>query len=800
MHSLWQDLSYGWRGIRSNPSFSALAVLTLALGIGAAATIFSVIHGVLLDPFPYTDASRVVTLQIRDLDSARPGGRSHFFTPEFLDYQEQSPVWEEVIAGANEDILYSAGEGTEQFPGARVSANTFRFLGVPPLLGRGLTAEDAAPSAPPVFVMAYKMWARQFGLDPSVLGRTYVLNGTPTTLVGIMPPRFTKMNADLWRPMNLSRADPEMARRMLMFQARLKRGVTMAQAETDVNAAAHRIAAVYPRQYPQRFKAELVPWIDSLVGQFRSTLYTMAAAVGLLLLIACGNVANMLLARAAAREKEMAVRISMGAGRWRIVRQLLIESLMLAAGGGALGCLLAYAGIQGLVTLLPEGMIPREAVIRINVPVLLFSLAVSMLTAILFGLAPALQLARPDVVAALKDSGKGVSGSFRRGVLRNALVVGEVALSLVLLTGAGLFLRSFAALQSVDLGLNPENVFVARVPLPRQQYGTPESRLRFFQTVIPRVQALPGVTQAAVVSSLPPFGALSSPVEIPGQPVPDHSETLFQLVSDGYPRTLGIKLTGGRFFTEAEVAGARKLAVVNQTFAAKHFGRENPVGRQVRIGALQSVFEVTGVIADAKNRGIQETPLPEVLLPYTVTGAYQRGLMARTTGDPAALANTIRREVWSVDRGVALTLAGPLTGYLKLFSYSEPRFSMLVMGLFACVGLVLVAIGVYSTVSQTVSRQTHEIGIRMALGAERGDVLGLVLKMGMQLIAGGALVGLAAALALGRLASTQFWGISPHDPLTLAAVIGVVVFAGAAACYWPARRASGVDPIKALRT
>ncbi len=808
MHSIWQDFAYGFRGLRKQPGFAALAVLTLALGIGAATTIFSVIQNVLLDPFPYTDAERVVAVQIRDANSIRQGGRTYYQLPEFLDLQQQSHVFEEVIGGTTEDVLLTTGEGTEQFVGGLVTSNMFHFLGVPAQLGRTLGPDDARPGAPPVFLMSYKMWVKQHSLDPTILGRTYVLNGIPTTLVGIMPRRFTKQGADLWRPVTLNRGDAELSRRYFNFQARLKPGVTTQQAESDATMIAKRLAQLYPDNYPKKFTVHLVKWVDSLVGQFRKTLYTLAAAVCLLLLIACGNVANMLLARATAREKEMAIRASLGASRFRLIRQLLIESLLLAVGGAAVGCLFSYAGIKAIVTLIPDGMIPREAEILLNVPALLFSLGAAVCTAMLFGLAPALQAVKRDVVQPLKDAGKGVSGGFRRGKLRNALVIVEVALSLVLLAGAGLLMRSFVGLQGVDLGLNPENVLVARLPLPKGQYKTPEAKKQFFRSVLQRVQTLPGVLAVTETSTLPPYGGIRSDIEIQGKTHSERWESIFQLCSEGYFPTLKYRFLRGRPLTETEVNDGRKVAVVNQTLVNRFFGNENPIGARIKFNMLEKmpespvanpVFEIVGVIADGKNQGIQEPPMPEAFIPYTVTGAFERGIMARTSGDPLAMLNAVRREIWAVDRGVALTLTGSLENYLKEFSYAEPRFSLMLLGVFAAVGLVLVAVGVYSVIAYTVSRQTHEIGIRMALGAGGADVLRMVIKMGLRLVVLGSAAGLAASFAATRVLSSQLFGISPHDPATLAAVVAVVAAAGFCACYFPARRATRVDPMIALR-
>jgi putative ABC transport system permease protein len=808
MQTIWQDVRYGLRGFARQPAFAALAVLTLALGIGAATTIFSVIHNVLLDPFPYLDADRVVALQIRDTTNSRRGGRNGFQLPEFLDFQEQSHVFEDVIGGTNEDILLTTAEGTEQFTGGATTPNTFQFLGVPALLGRGITPDDAKPGAPPVFVMSYKMWVAHYNSDPGVLGRSFVLNGVPTTVVGIMPQRFTKLGSDLWRAITLDRSNPEVNRRYFMFQARLKPGVTIEQAAADLDVIAHRLAKDRPDDYPKQFKAVLVSWVDNVVGQFRTTLYVLAGAVGLLLFIACSNVANMLLARAAGREREMAIRTSLGASRFRLVRQLLIESLLLAAGGVIFGCLFAHFGMKALVLLIPEGLIPRESVISLNVPVLIFSLAVAVVTSLVFGLAPALQTAKRDMVEPLKDSGKGVSSGFQRSWLRNSLVVVEVALSLLLLVGAGLLMRTFVALQTVDLGLNPDNILVARLPLPRGQYDTAAAKQRFFRDLLQRLHALPGVVAATETSTLPPYGGIGTDIDVLGKTPTEKWNTIFQLCSEGYFPTLGLRLVRGRTLSETEVNGARRVAVVNQTFVNKYLGTEDPIGQQVRLKLLETlpngkvdnpVFEIIGVVSDAKNRGIQEPPGPEMFIPYTVTGAFERGILVRTRSNPEALLNSVRREIWAVDRGVALTLTGTLKEYLSRFSYAEPRFSLVVLGIFASVGLVLVAIGVYSVISYTVSRQVHEIGIRMALGASRTSVLRMVAGMGLRLIGLGAAAGLLVSYWAVTIINNQLWTVSPHDPVTLVAVVGLMALVGLAACFFPARRATRVDPIVALR-
>jgi predicted permease len=810
LQNVWQDVRYGFRGLVTRPGFTLIAILTLALGIGSAAAIFSVIQNVLLDPAPYADVDRIAYVQIRDASRSQPGGRNAFQVAEFLDYQEQSQVFEEVIGGSFEDALLTTKDGTLQFSAGLVTPNTFRFLGVPPLAGRGIVDSDAAPGAPPVFVMSHKMWVAHYSMDPGVVGRTFVLNGVPTTCVGVMPPRFTKQAADLWKPLTIDRADPAQRSRYVVFQAKLKRGVTFERATAEMDLVARRIAKVYPDNYPPRFTVHVISWVDGLVRQFRTTLYTLFAAVGVLLLIACTNVANMLLARAAAREKEMAIRSSLGAGRWLLVRQLLIESLMLAFAGAALGCLFAYAGIVGVKGLMPQGLFPNEADIRLNIPVLAFSLGVAVFTAVVFGLVPALQTVKKNMADPLKDSGRGIVGGFRRGKLRSALVVSEVALSLVLLAGAGLLIRNFVKLQTVDLGFDPNNILVARLPLPREQYKTAAAKQQFFEALLPRLHALPGVVAATETSTLPPYSGIGTDIDIPGKTHTERWEAIYQLCSDGYFRTLGLKVLRGRTMSAMEVSAARKVAVINQTFANKYFPAENPIGRQIVLKGMQKLgdgdaienptFEVIGVIADAKNRGIIEPPDPEVFIPYTITGAFERGILVRTQGDPEALLSAVRHEIWAIDRGVAITLTGTLTGYLRQFSYSEPRFSLVLLSVFATVGLVLVAVGVYSVIAYTVARQTREIGIRMALGAGRRDVLRMVSVMGLRLIAIGAAIGLFASFGATRLIATQLSGVSPHDPLTLFGVVVLMGLVGIGACYFPAQKASRVDPLVALRT
>jgi putative ABC transport system permease protein len=810
MFSLWQDLHFAARNLKKSPGFAIVAMVTLALGIGASTAIFSVIENVLMEPFPYPDAQHFVSMQIHDTGQNEPGGRGGYSGPEFLDYIAQNHVFDHVIANDQTDVLYTYGEGTERFSGSMVTPGTFEFLGMPALLGRVMQAADYEPGATPVFVLRYKTWVNQFNADPSLVNKQFVLNGTSRTLIGVMPPRFAWGDADVWIPEKPSHADttPTLGfNRYWFLMGHLKPGVSEREAQADLAVIAQHLSTVYPKDYPKHFTVEVQSLTDLVVGRFRTTLFIVLAAVGFLLLIGCGNVANLLLARATTREKEFAIRAALGAGRWRLVRQLLVESMILAMGGAGLGALLSWGGLKSLVALIPQEIIPAEATIRLNGSVLLFTLGVSVATALVFGLVPALQAARRDLNDPLRDSGKGVSGGFRHGRLRDAVVVFEVALSLTLLVGAGLLMRSFVALREVHLGLQPDHVLSARLPLPQDRYKTAEQIAGFFRPLLLRLKAMPGIVEATETSTLPPYGGIPSDIEIPGKTHEEKWTALYQLCSEGYFPVLKLQFLTGRPFTEAEVNGVKKLAVVNQTFAHKYLGAENPIGQRIHLVHLETApdplhdswFEIIGVVADAKNRGLQDPPEPEVWVPYTVTGSFARGILVRTAGEPLAMLNAVRQEIWATDRSVALTLTGTLEGYISQFSYAGPRFGFLLMGIFASIGLILVTIGVYSVLAYTAARRTHEIGIRMALGAESGDVLKLVINMGLRLVILGVAIGLAFSLGVARLIATQLWGVSPYDPPTLIVVPLLLLITGLVACWVPARRAARVDPLVALR-
>ncbi|MGA8598947.1 MAG: ABC transporter permease [Bryobacteraceae bacterium] len=807
MTSVEQDIRYAVRGLRKQPGFIAMAIIALGLGIGSATAIFSVVENVLFEPFPYRQAERIVSVQVHDLQRSEPGGRGAYTTPEFLEIRRQTHTLEETVGINNLDVLYTTREGTERLQGVRVTSNTFDFLGIQPIRGRGLHLDDGKAGAPPVFVMSYKMWSKYCNRDPQVLGKTFLLNNEPRALVGIMPPRFTYFGGDIWYPHNPDLGEPDAARSYYFLQGRPKPGMTMRDVANDFEIVARRLAKTYPDRYPEKFNIHVENLTDMVVGRFRNTLLTLLAAVGLLLFIGCTNVANMLLARATSREKEIAIRSALGASRWRIARQMLVESALLTSGGLLFGCLLAYGGVKALILMIPDDTIPSEAVITLNWRVLLFSLGAAALTTFLAGLIPALHASRKQLAEPLKDSGKGVSGGFRHGGLRKVLVISEIALSLILLAGAGLLMRTMVALQTVDLGLNPDNILVIRLPLPKDRYKTAAQVQHFYEQLLHRVKRVPGVIAATETSTLPPYGGIGSEADVPGKSHAEKWRAIYQLCSEGYFPTVGLKLLRGRVLTEQEVSDHRHVAVVNQTLAKKFFGTDDPLGRQITLKDLGTIpepvkdpsFTVVGVISDAKNQGIQEPVIPEVFIPYTLTGFYERGILVRTAFDPLALQNAIRREIWAVDRGVALTLTGTLKGYLKSFSYSGPEFTLTILSIFATIGLVLVAIGTYSVLAYTVSQQTHEIGIRMALGAAQQNVFVMVLRMGAGLVAIGLAVGVVASLLLNRLIASQLWGVQPHDPLTMFSVILIIAIIGIVACLAPAQRATRVDPVVSLR-
>jgi putative ABC transport system permease protein len=817
-----RDFQYALRSLAKDRRFALIAIFALALGIGATTVMFSVIYNVVFDPFPYRDFQHSVTFEMRDL--ARTGNdavtRYHYTIPEFLAIREQNHVFEDIIGNYQLDVLYSDGGGTRRLRGGYVTTNGFDFLGVPPLLGRTFTTDDTKPGAPFVFVMNYHLWQTQFGGDSKILGTTFFLNGKPRTLVGIMPQRFNGYDASVWLPLNLSPGGdgssfPVKDATVIWALARLKKGVGLQVAAADLDAIMHRMAEANPGElYPQRFTLVTRTLVDFVVGDFRNTLYALLAAVFMLLLISCGNVGNLLLARASAREKEIAVRASLGASRGRLIRQLLVESFVLAAAACVAGCLFAYFGLKGLVHIIPRGPIPEETVIGLNWVVLLFALAIAVLVTLICGLVPALHAVRGNLLPAMAGSGKGSGGSVRHGRLRSGLVIGEVALSIVLLTGAGLMMRSFFTLTHVDLGFDPAHMLYARVvPTVDAMNASGESadivakRTLFFQQVLRRVQVLPGVHTATISLGLPPLGGASSEITVLGKPPSQHWEPMVDLCGEAYFQTLGLRLLRGRLLSEADIDSARHVVVVNQAFARAYFTGENPLGQKVKFNVFDQLpdtprdayFEVIGVITDFKNRGLLEPPLPEVFLPYSITGYGERNILASTAVDPKTLLASVQREIWAVDSNAAVTGSGSIKDLLAEEAYVRPQFGLISIGVFAGIGLALVLIGIFSVMAYTVALQTHEIGVRIALGAQRGNVLTMVLWKGLRLISIGMLIGVLASLGLTRFLASQISGVSASDPFTFFAVVILFLTVGLIASLLPARRAADIDPLAALR-
>jgi putative ABC transport system permease protein len=816
---LWQDLRYALRQFQSNPGFSLVAIITLALGIGASTAIFSVIDNVLLEPFPYKDAGHIIYPRIHGATQGPDEGRQGYSSDEFLEFVRQNRSFESVIGTTDDPVLYKHGAGVEWLYGADMTLGSFEFFGMPALYGRVLQPADYKPGAPPVFVLRYKTWKGRFNGDPKVLDKIFVLNGTARTLVGIMPPRFGWYDADLWIPKTphpgMSTGFAGLPERWFML-GRLKPKVSMAQSSEDLTEIVNRLAKIHPQDYPVQFQVFVAQIGHSVTGHLESTLYTVLVAVGLLLMIGCVNVANLMLARASSREKEFALRAALGARQARLVRLLLVESLVLAMGGAALGVLIAWGGLKLIVVTMPPDSIPAESVIGLNAQVMDFTLVLAVLTPLIFGLAPALQAARRDLNDPLRDMGRGLIGGFRTARMRDAAVVMEVAVSLTLLVGAGLLMHSFLALREVDLGLQADHVFETILLLPPDRYKTAEQMSTFFRPVLAAVKVIPGVMDAAESSSVPPEGGQDSKVEVSGKSPEEQWHAQVQNVSEAYFRVLRIPFERGRSFTEDEINDARKVAVVNRKFVSTYLSGEDPIGRRVKLSGLESVadslrepwFEIVGVVGDVANQGapgygrggLQAPIEPQVWVPYTVTGSGMQVLVARSAQTPMAVMNAVQQAVWATDPGVALVYPDALEHAISQGLYAGPRFALLLMIIFGCVGLILVTVGVYSVLAYTTAQKTREIGIRMALGAERANVLRWVMIGGLRLVLAGVAVGLVVSLLLGRAVEAELWpGVKPYDPVALASTVLLLLATGVLACWIPARRAARVDPMVALR-
>ena len=815
MTGLLQDLRFAIRGLAKDRRFSVLAILALALGIGSATVIFSAIYGVILNTFPFRDADQVTSFGIQDLANPGNSRREGLSLPEFLDYREQTRAFSDISGEyggfGSMPLLYTSNGSTFEFSADYMSANSFAFFGVKPVVGRLATIEDTKPGATPVFMMSYKLWRQQFNGDPKIVGTNFTLSGLSRTLVGIMPPRFRWGWADVWVPFPIDRgqvmSDPDLSKRGVWCVGRLKPGVNLKSAEADLDVVAHRLSKIYPNEYPKQFTVTATRLTDRVVGPFKDLIYPLLGAVVMLLLIASSNVANLLLARATVREREIAIRASIGASRGRLVRQFLVESLVLAAFGCLFGCLFAAVALKAVIPLIPYNVFPQEAVIELNSRVLLFSLAITVLTTFVCGLVPAFRFLRKEVQPQLGSSVKTGSAELHHGKARAVLVIAEVGLSVILLVGAGLMMRTFVALTHVDFGFDPDRLLTARLPLNASSYKNPTQSNEFYQQVLERVGRLPGVNVAAVGLSTPPYAQAGSEITIPGSSHSEKWQSAFDLVSSGYFRTMNLNLLRGRLLTADDVELSHQMIVVNRAFVQKFLSSVDPIGQRVKFNVFNEVpsaphdiyFEVIGIVTDQKNDGLQKPPMPEAFMPYTIVGLRDLALLVGTAVEPNTLLPAIRHELWTLDPNVALTDAGSLRSLLQRDTFANPQFELMTLGTFAAIGVLLVVIGIFSVMAYTVSLRTHEIGVRMALGAQQGDVLGMVLGKGFILILAGIILGVLASFGLTRYLTSQVWGVSVTDPWTYGAIVVGILIVGLASCLAPARRASKVDPLVALR-
>jgi putative ABC transport system permease protein len=838
LETLFLDLRYAIRNLGKDRRFAMVAIFALALGIGASTVVFSIFYNLFFNAFAAKDASRLVVPVIQNTENtgqADSNLQPLTFPLADLDViREQNQVFENIVGyipGAF--VLANDGSQMYQFNGTRVTSDAFDFYGVPPLLGRGITPEDGKPGAPPVFVMSYKTWKGAFHEDPKILGKILIIDGEPRTLVGVMPQRFQAygLQAQIWIPVtrsrDMSRADEESKASVL---ARLKPGLTLETASADLDVIVKRLAHLHPDDFPKHFAARVQSAKDSLLGpqggattfhsDMKHLLYDLLAAVAMLLLIACSNVANLLLARATVREKEMAVRAALGATRGRLVRQLLAESSVLATAACVVGCLFAWFGMKFVPAIVPRtgdiyggGHLGAETALGLNAPVLFFALALTILITLICGLAPALRVAGTDIQPQLAGTGKGVNGGARHGKLRAALVVTEVALAIVLLIGTGLMMRSFFLLTHVDLGFNPKNVlFVVFVPPlshnkisvpPHQKFASPQG-LALLHDVAERLKTLPGVAHVAIEDAMPGYSPSAGyKASAPGS---THTEEVGLFACDeNLVPTLELRMVQGRWLSEREVRTAQYVGVVNERLARDFFGDMNPIGQQIQVKAFKGPsltpqdveFQIIGVVKDVISAGPQQPTLPMIFLPYTVRGGFV--FLLKTTVEPASLAHAVQEEVWAVDRNEIVLLTTPLEDFLQRFTYATPEFGLLIATPLAIISLLLVIVGVFSVMAYTVSLQTQEIGIRMALGAQQSSILQMILTKGARLLAVGIVLGLFTSYGLTRFLTSQIWGVSATDPWTFTAVAAFVVAVGLGACFLPAHRATQVDPLVALR-
>ncbi len=809
---LGQDLRYGWRMLRRSPGFTAAAVVALALGIGANTAIFSVLDAVLLKPLPYEDPERLVKLWTRFRGIGIPGDRNWFSAPEFTDLRRlnQSLSHLAAISRGNYNISGSAGGVPERVEGAAVSPSLFPMLGVQSQIGRVFLNEEEQPGRDAVCLISHGLWQRRFGADRDLPGRTLVVNGRSFQVVGVLPAWFQyPAEAEMWTPLAFTPealAPNNRGSHGLEVLARVKPALSLQQARADLEAAA-RTVTEQSRDYPYRqfdFTFLMIPLLEEMVGDVKTALWILMGAVGFVLVIACANVANLQLARASAREREIAIRAALGAGRGRLVQQLLTESVLLALLGGLAGWLLARWGLRALVTMAAASF-PRVAGAEMDWRVLGFTMLASLATGVLFGLAPAMQVSRQANSESLKEGGRGASAGAAPLRLRRLLVVGEVALSLALLVGAGLLLKSFLRLQQVDGGFRPQGVLTLRLMLPQARYPKPEQVRGFYRDLIDRVRTLPGVEAAGATVALPlSGGGGSGTTTVDSRAVsPDKAspEADWRAVTPGYFEAMGVALVRGRYFDDRDSEQAAPVAIIDETMANTYWPGEDPIGKRLKRGGAQSTnpwMTIVGVVRHVRYRTLEAASRTQLYWPHTQFPVRLMSMAVRTSQDPRSLAATIQKQVQALDPDQPIYRVATMEE-LVADSLARRRLSMLLLALFAGTALVLAAVGIYGVMAYSVEQRAHEIGIRMALGAERWHVLRLVLGQSLALTTAGVALGLAGSLALTRLLRTLLFNVQAHDLATFAAVAAGLSLVALAASYIPARRASRVDPMVALR-
>ena len=807
-----QDLRFGARTLRRNPGFAAIAILTLALGIGANAAIFSVVNAVLLRPLPWSDPDRAVMIWSK----WTAFDKTWVASGEVVDYKKRSRALSDVAAWSDGQVNLTGDGEPERVAAASVSANLFPVLGAQPMIGRVFTGPEDVPNGPNVVVLGFGLWKRRYASDGSIVNRTILINGQSFQVLGIMPPDFVLPTdfqnpepTQLWTPLQMDPASTDHGNHGLYAAGRLQPGATVRQAADELSGIARAMTSegLYPVQ--MQFDTVVLSLTDEVVGNVRRAVWLLFGAVGFLLLIACANVANLLLARAEARQREIAVRSALGAGGWRVVRQLLTESLVLSSASAIVGLGLAYAGVRFLAWWNPAN-IPRVAGVTLDARVLLFTAVVAILTSVLFSLVPAVRAMKTDLTDSLKDGGQSASTGGGRQRFRNALVVVEMALAVVLLVGAGLMLRSLWALQRVPLGFDPTSVLTMRIALPAASYESPEQVEVFFQQLLERVRQLPGVRTAGAARSLPlgsPIGDFGLMVEGYQPPPGTNAKGDWQIVTDGYLAAMGERVIRGRGIEPTDTGGSMLVALVNEEMARLYWNGRDPIGGRLKIGGdpKRPFVTVVGVVADVRHNGITDVVKEKFYVPHTqwnkAVGFPIRGmtLVIRAGGDPWALVGPTRQAVRSLDPSLPVANVRLMDDVVGA-ALSTPRFTGILLGSFAVLALLLSAIGIYGVLSYLVSRRTREIGIRVAIGAGRAEVLRLILRNGISLALTGVAIGIGIALWASRLMSGLLHDVRPGDPVTFTAVGLLLTAVALIASLVPAWRATRVDPVVALKT